>query len=147
MPVNHLVVLKLAKVCDAVMRPDVAKVWPEQHEKDFHLTAAGKVRHNGDDAKPKKFINTVVRNEMPSIFLAVGETDAGGNVKGRNNPWSAAGWSVTRQGDVTKSLGVAKAAQIAAAAGSFVGATKPGTTKRLTQTYEKGPDGGPRRIT
>jgi hypothetical protein len=42
-----------------------------------------------------------------------------------NNPWSAGSWSVTRQGELVRTLGIAKAASIAKAAGSFVGATKP----------------------
>ena len=42
-----------------------------------------------------------------------------------DNPWSAAGWNVTRQGQLVKSLGTEKAAQIAAAVGSRIGATKP----------------------
>lgn len=42
-----------------------------------------------------------------------------------DNPWSAAGWNVTRQGALIKSIGPEKAAGIAKAAGSFIGATKP----------------------
>lgn len=43
----------------------------------------------------------------------------------QNNPWSAAKWSITRQGEVVKALGLVKAQGIAKAAGSFIGATKP----------------------
>ena len=42
-----------------------------------------------------------------------------------DNPWSAAGWNVTKQGALIKSLGIEKASQIAAAVGSKIGATKP----------------------
>lgn len=45
--------------------------------------------------------------------------------KGGSNPWSAANWNVTEQGKVIKAIGLERAAQIAAAAGSKIGATKP----------------------
>jgi hypothetical protein len=41
------------------------------------------------------------------------------------NPWRKENWNLTRQGEVVRALGVAKAGEIAKAAGSFVGATKP----------------------
>ncbi len=41
------------------------------------------------------------------------------------NPWRASNWNLTRQGAIVRSLGVEKANEIARAAGSFVGATKP----------------------
>jgi hypothetical protein len=41
------------------------------------------------------------------------------------NPWSAEAWNITRQGSVARALGVEKAQQIAKAAGSFLGATRP----------------------
>ena len=43
----------------------------------------------------------------------------------KNNPWSAAGWNVTRQGAICRALGAEKAAQMAAAVNSHIGATKP----------------------
>lgn len=143
---SHVIVAKLAKAADKFLKPDVAAKWPEQNENLFRITAAGKIRSVAGDLKVKKYFETVLKNEMPSLFLDVGQADAGGNVKGKNNPWSKEGWSVTRQGDVTKNLGVAKAAAIAASAGSFIGATKPGATKRMTQAYEKGADGRPTRV-
>lgn len=42
-----------------------------------------------------------------------------------SNPWSKAGWNVTKQGALIKSIGLDKAAQIAKAAGCKVGDTKP----------------------
>ena len=51
--------------------------------------------------------------------------DDPGLPKGTTNPWAAEYWSVTRQGQIAKALGVEKAAQIARAAGSHVGATRP----------------------
>jgi hypothetical protein len=43
----------------------------------------------------------------------------------RANPWSAEGWNITKQGQVLKSLGPEKAAAIARAANSYIGATRP----------------------
>jgi hypothetical protein len=40
----------------------------------------------------------------------------------KTNPWSRDGWSITRPGQVAKSLGLEEAAALARAAGSFVGA-------------------------
>jgi hypothetical protein len=45
--------------------------------------------------------------------------------KDRDNPWTADRWNVTRQGAIVKAMGVEKAAGIARAAGSFIGATRP----------------------
>lgn len=42
-----------------------------------------------------------------------------------DNPWSAAGWNVTRQAQLVRASGLEKAAQIAKAAGSYIGATRP----------------------
>jgi hypothetical protein len=44
---------------------------------------------------------------------------------GGQNPWSNAAWNVTAQGKLARQLGMAEAAKAAAAAGSYVGATKP----------------------
>lgn len=43
----------------------------------------------------------------------------------RGNPWSREGWNVSRQGVLVRTLGVAKAAEIARAAGGRIGATRP----------------------
>lgn len=44
------------------------------------------------------------------------------------NPWSAAGWSLRRQGECLKAMGEAKAAQIAAKVGCRIGSTRPNPT-------------------
>ena len=41
------------------------------------------------------------------------------------NPWSRAGWNVTRQGAIVKSLGVEKASAMARAVQSHIGAVRP----------------------
>jgi hypothetical protein len=48
-----------------------------------------------------------------------------GTYAGANNPWSKAGWNITRQGALVTQLGAVKAAEIAAQAGSKIGDTKP----------------------
>ncbi len=45
--------------------------------------------------------------------------------KGSTNPWAAASWSITRQGQIVRALGEVKAAQIAKSANSYIGATRP----------------------
>lgn len=47
-----------------------------------------------------------------------------GTYSGANNPWSKAGWNLTKQGALVKQLGETKAGEIAAQAGSHIGATK-----------------------
>jgi hypothetical protein len=47
----------------------------------------------------------------------------GGSYGGANNPWSKEGWNVTKQGALVRQLGETKANEIAALAGSKVGAT------------------------
>ena len=49
----------------------------------------------------------------------------GGGGGGTNNPWSKAGWNLTAQGRVVNELGREKAEQMAAAAGSRLGASRP----------------------
>lgn len=55
-----------------------------------------------------------------------GKRPSGEHVKkpGRDNPWSAEGWSITRQGQIAKA-NFTLATELAKAAGSFVGATRP----------------------
>jgi hypothetical protein len=48
-----------------------------------------------------------------------------GGYGGVNNPWSRAGWNVTKQGTLVKTLGEPKASEIAAQVGAKIGDTKP----------------------
>jgi hypothetical protein len=60
--------------------------------------------------------------------LSQGGGARGGSGPGANraeNPFTREGWSVSKQGQVFKTLGAAKAAEMAAAAGVKIGATKP----------------------
>ena len=47
----------------------------------------------------------------------------GGSSSVKDNPWSAAGWNLTKQGQVVKDIGPEKAADMAARVGSKLGAT------------------------
>lgn len=47
----------------------------------------------------------------------------GGGYAGANNPWSKQGWNITKQGALVRQLGETKAGEIAALAGSHIGAT------------------------
>jgi hypothetical protein len=49
--------------------------------------------------------------------------------KASRSPWSPEGWSFSEQTRLVRTLGVEKASQIAASAGSFLGATKPNSKK------------------
>jgi uracil-DNA glycosylase len=44
---------------------------------------------------------------------------------GADNPWSAKGWHIGKQGKLILALGETKAGQIAASAGCRIGSTKP----------------------
>lgn len=50
---------------------------------------------------------------------------AKGGYAGANNPWSKAGWNMTKQGVLVRTLGEVKAGEIAAQVGSKIGDTKP----------------------
>jgi hypothetical protein len=52
-------------------------------------------------------------------------TNGGVKKPSATNPWSAAGFSLRKQGELIKAVGVEKAAQIAAAAGCVLGSTHP----------------------
>lgn len=58
-----------------------------------------------------------------------GGSQGGGPAKsgyaGANNPWSKAGWNMTKQGALVRQLGEVKAGEIAAQVGSKIGDTKP----------------------
>ncbi len=45
--------------------------------------------------------------------------------KGKDNPWSAENWNITKQGALIKVMGLDGAARMAKAAGSHIGATRP----------------------
>lgn len=81
---------------------------------------------------PKEWLNDQ-KEKAPHWWPASvggGSQGSGGNgpkgtYGGGNNPWSKAGWNVTKQGSLVTQLGVVKAGEIAAMAGCKVGDTKP----------------------
>lgn len=54
-----------------------------------------------------------------------GATGSGSGGGFPQNPWSKDNWNLTKQGEVIRTQGAEKAAQMAKSAGSFVGASKP----------------------
>lgn len=78
---------------------------------------------------PKEWLKDMVE-KAPHWWPASvgGGSQGGGGPKGTyggaNNPWSKAGWNMTKQGALIKQLGEAKAGEIAAQVGSYIGATK-----------------------
>lgn len=53
------------------------------------------------------------------------DANGAGGKKGADNPWSAEGWNVTRQGAAVRSMGIDRAQSLARSAGSHIGATRP----------------------
>jgi hypothetical protein len=53
------------------------------------------------------------------------DKDKGKDKSKSPNPWSRQHWNITAQGNLVRAIGIEKAAQIAKAAGSRIGATKP----------------------
>lgn len=64
--------------------------------------------------------------QPPSVGGGAGDRrGGGGGGSGKDNPWTQEGWNLTKQGEMVRTLGVEKAAAMAAAAGSRIGATGP----------------------
>lgn len=61
----------------------------------------------------------------PSEGGGAGGGGKGGGMDPKNNPWSAQGWNLTRQGELLRSEGREVAERLAKQAGSFIGATRP----------------------
>lgn len=60
-----------------------------------------------------------------SLGGGAGGGSGSGNLSNKENPWSAAGWNITRQGQYVKQHGIDKATQMAERVGSKIGATSP----------------------
>lgn len=80
---------------------------------------------------PKEWLNDM-KEKAPHWWPASvgggaqgGPKGAAGTYSGANNPWSKQGWNLTKQGALVRQLGETKAGEIAAQAGSKIGATKP----------------------
>jgi hypothetical protein len=95
-----------------------------------HMTAKSQLfralhegKPKGAEAETRAALDKLLAGDVPNS-----DRDAGGKFvpKGTgSNPWAAGSWNVTEQGRLVKALGEAKAAGIARAAGSFIGAVRP----------------------
>ncbi len=97
-----------------------------------HMTAKSQLFSKLHEGKPKGSENEtrVALDKLLAGGTPKGDDnrnrDAGGKfTPSSSNPWSAGSWSVTEQGRLVRALGKDKAAGIAKAAGSFIGATRP----------------------
>lgn len=88
------------------------KLWRELHG-DRPRTA---------EAETTAALDKLLKGETPAAKKA---TDKPGPTHTGSNPWSADAWNITAQGKLVKAIGEVKAAQIAKAAGSHIGATRP----------------------
>ena len=121
----------------------VAAAGPSESEKlaQLEADAATSVTKRGELFKvlgAAKFAEWEATNKKPAggndaAAIAKIEADLAALKSGKkpngadhsSNPWRAESWSVTKQGALVKAIGAAKAAEIAKAAGSRIGATKP----------------------
>ncbi len=93
---------------------DRAKAMRELRPDEFKvLLSAWGLRGPGD-----------ARRGVPPVSQANGDGDKG-KKPDRANPWLAANWNISKQGELIKAIGAAKAAEIAKAARSYIGATRP----------------------
>ena len=105
-------------------------------ERMFELVD-GKLVTKGDNGltpglNPKEWAKDMEEKRPHWFEKSVGGGAQGGKGGGtslKENPWSPDGWNLTKQGQVVKDLGAEKAADMAARAGSKLGATKP--TKKV----------------
>lgn len=77
---------------------------------------------------PSEFFKEMQEKRPHWWPLSQGGNSRGGGgapVNRAENPWTAEGWNLTKQGQLYKTLGAAKAAEMAKAAGVQIGATRP----------------------
>jgi hypothetical protein len=106
---------------DTTIKADPAMI---QSALDGNITAKGKLLRDtfhGDMAALETAL-TARREKAAANKAGRTEKDV---AEHRNNPFSAAGWNVSRQGQLVKAMGEKKAADIAAAVGCTLGSTKP----------------------
>jgi hypothetical protein len=101
-------------------------------------------RFIGDNAVDPNLIEAARAGNVTArgkVFVALGKDQAALNrllaekpkdnpdtdpaFKGKANPWRAEHWSITEQGRIIRTLGLAVAGRMAAAANSRIGATRP----------------------
>lgn len=99
-----------------------------------HMTAKSQLfralhegKPKGTEAETRAALDKILAGDVPNSD-SERDRDSGGKFvpKGTgSNPWAAGSWNVTEQGRLVRVLGEAKAAGIARAAGSHIGATRP----------------------
>lgn len=104
---------------------------------DGHLGSRGElVRQIGKEAADKIAQQYGLKSVSDTRRGAPLVIDGGGDVTNpkkptaKTNPWAKDNWNASKQTALVKSIGLKAASEIAAAAGSFIGATSP-KSKRL----------------
>jgi hypothetical protein len=111
--------LILATPPDEVAKVEADIAARKNHPLDAQIRWANRVRDVFEQAE-------VADKYAAPLAVSGGTATKSGNIRpAATNPWSKEGWNVTKQGALVKSIGETKAAAIAAAAGSKIGATKP----------------------
>jgi hypothetical protein len=70
-------------------------------------------------------INAITAQEVEKYIDRPVQNNGNGSTRkpDKSNPWSAAGWNITEQGRIVKTLGADKAASMARSAGCKLGST------------------------
>lgn len=124
----HDAVRKVA--VDAKVRPEAMADVLMWAEREFQVSADGAVTTRGEGAMahrdPQSWLTGMLA-ERPHWLPASTGGGAGGAGGGgaTGNPWSAAGWSLAKQAAFIRENGTEKATQMAASAGSKIGAIRP----------------------
>jgi len=100
---------------------------------DFEYSDDGKIitKDGGSSTPgltPKEWFKEMLEKAPHWWPVSAGGGAGGGSgpgFEGKSNPWSKAGWNLTHQGAYMKAHGEGKAKEMAARAGSYIGATKP----------------------
>ena len=90
-----------------------------------NVSAHGRLYKELGDVAYKTFCET--HGAAPGKVAATAVEHANGGAKkvSASNPWSKAGWSLKKQGELLKAVGEVKAEQIATAAGCKIGSVRP----------------------
>lgn len=98
-------------------------------ERTFEVTDDGKVVTKGDrgGVSPEVWLTdmTKARPHWWPASTGGGARGGSGGVAGPENPWSAEGWNMTKQAQVIREQGEARASEFARAAGTRLGGPRP----------------------
>ena len=123
---------------DPKVREKIEAVKPHLFPAKFERSLADRAFADGNITARAQLVREVGEVQATRIAKDYGLRGLGDTAKGKtpeearlklddkpNNPWSRSGWNVTKQGQLIKAMGTEKAAAIARAAGSRIGATRP----------------------